>query len=364
MFLSLVIHRGLIFMRDEIKRYIDLMLSEIESNITIMEVCGTHTVSISRAGIRGLVAPKIKLVSGPGCPVCVTDNRDLNKIFQLAEKDITILTFGDLMKVPCEGMSLYKKKAEGADIRVVYSPIDAFLFAKDNPSRRVVFIGIGFETTAPAIVGALHMAAQAELKNFYLLSILKTMPAPLRFVASHPKLKVDGFILPGHVSTIIGRRAYEFIGKEFGLPSVISGFEPQDILMNLRELSKLIIQRKSVVLNGYKRAVKEDGNPKARELIYKYLEPSDAYWRGIGKLEGSGLKLRSEYESYDAVVQFGLADKEVKEPKGCRCGEVILGSMEPFMCPFFGKACTPDNPIGPCMVSFEGTCAAYYKYGG
>ncbi len=358
-----VIHHGAADMKDEVIKFVELMLSELNRIIKIMEVCGTHTVAISRAGIRGLVAPKIKLISGPGCPVCVTDDKDIDKIFQLAEKGVTILTFGDMVKVPCDGKTLYTMKAEGADVRIVYSPIDAFKTAMKEPSKKFAFVGVGFETTAPTIVGALELAIKQELKNFYIISFMKTMPGPLKFIAGHPELKIDGFILPGHVSTIIGRKAYEFLETEYKIPSIISGFEPQDILVNLKELSLAIMKNEARVINGYKRAVREDGNPKARELLERYLEPCDAYWRGIGKLEGSGLKLKKEYEKYDAEVQFGLVERSVKEARGCRCGEVILGVIEPTNCPLFGKTCTPGNPVGPCMVSFEGTCSAYYKYG-
>jgi len=350
-------------MMDKARRYIELILSETPREIRLMEVCGTHTVSISRMGIRPLLLPKIRLISGPGCPVCVTAEEDIDKAFQLIDKGATLLTFGDMMRVPSGGETLYHRKSRGADVRVVYSPIDAVRFAKLNPQKLCVFLGVGFETTAPTVAGAMELAFKDKLKNFFVLSLMKTMPIPLRFISSHPDLRVDGFILPGHVSTIIGRKAYEFIAEEFSIPAVISGFEPQDILVNLRELVRLVSSKEARIVNGYRRAVRENGNEDARALLYKYFEPADAIWRGIGLLEGSGLKIRDEFAFMDAEIQFELQRRKIKQVKGCKCGEVILGAKVPTDCPFFGKSCTPLTPLGPCMISSEGTCAAYYKYG-
>jgi hydrogenase expression/formation protein HypD len=331
--------------------------------IRLMEVCGTHTMAIFRHGIRSLLPETVTLLSGPGCPVCVTAQADIDAFVELARRDdVAIATFGDLMRVPGSGSSLQKESAAGADVRVVYSPMDAIALAGKNPQKQVVFLGVGFETTAPTIAAALMMARQSRLDNFYVYCAHKTVPRALAALMANPDVRIDGFILPGHVSVIIGTRAYQTFFDTHKLPCVVTGFEPVDILQGILRLVQLLGRQTPALDNVYGRAVTDDGNIQAQLVMDGVFEPCDAQWRGLGVIPGSGLSLRAEFAAFDAAVHFGLQLKETPEPKGCACGQILSGTRTPPQCALFRKVCTPMNPVGPCMVSSEGTCAAYYRY--
>ncbi len=328
-----------------------------------MEVCGTHTMSIAGMGIRSLLGDRLRLVSGPGCPICVTSEGDLMRAVSLAGRDnVIITTFGDMMRVPAQGKSLLDARALGADVRVVYSPFNSLAIADENPGSEVVFLAVGFETTIPAIAATVEKANELGIKNFSILPMMKLVPPALRLLCEHPELAIDGFILPGHVSTIIGPEIYSFIVDEFGIPGVITGFSPEDIADCLLVLTGMIKKGAPKLVNSYYRAVHEGGNPTANALMERAFEPVTAYWRGIGDFPESGLALRSHLRSFDAQNRFELESGEPPELEGCRCGEIILGKIIPPECPMFEKRCNPENPLGPCMVSSEGACAAYYKY--
>jgi len=330
-----------------------------------MEVCGTHTMAIAKMGLREFLGDKIRLVSGPGCPVCVTSDEDLYHALYLAEQpDVITTTFGDMMRVPVAGRSLFDSRADGADVRIVYSPDDAIKIALDNPDSEVVFLAVGFETTIPTIAAAIVEAKFAGIGNFSILPMMKLVPPALRMLCEHPELAIDGFILPGHVSTIIGTIPYEFVADEFRIPGVITGFTDSDIADALLILTEMIASNEPEITNSYKRAVPSNGNLAAQAIIERVFVPGDAVWRGIGDLPGSGLDLRGEYSSFDVTTKFDLPTNPPVIDTGCRCGEVILGKIIPPECPHFGAKCTTENPLGPCMVSSEGACAAYYKYRG
>lgn len=331
--------------------------------INLMEVCGTHTMSIGRYGFRSVMPPHLRLLSGPGCPVCVTDNHDIDYAIALARDErVTVATFGDMMRVPGSTSSLTAEKAAGHDVRVVYSPLDAVDLAQKSPDRLVVFIGIGFETTAPAIAACILEAQARGLENFSVFCAHKTTPAALRAIASDPETAIDGFILPGHVCTITGIEPFRFLVDEFSIPGVITGFEPVDILEGIERLVEMIADGDPHVENAYRRSVRDEGNPAARAIAARVFEPCDARWRGLGTIPASGLRIREEYARFDARRRFEPAVEPTREPKGCRCGDVLRGAITPDACPLFGRACTPEHPIGPCMVSSEGSCAAYHRY--
>lgn len=332
--------------------------------LNFMEVCGTHTVAIFKHGIRSLLPAGIKLLSGPGCPVCVTSIKDIDKAIAIAKHDDAILTtFGDMMRVPGGKLSLSEVKAEGADIRIVYSPLDSLKIAKENPAKKVVFFGAGFETTTPAAAGTLSEADRLGIENFYLYSVHKVVPPALEVLLQSDDVRIDGFILPGHVSTIIGTRPYNFIAQKYNIPCVVTGFDAPDILASIAMLMSQTASGKASVEIQYKKVVNEIGNQTAVGFIEKYFEPVDAYWRGIGVLPGSGLSIRNEWRRRDAEALFDLSGvPDYPEPKGCMCGLVLRGVKLPSECNLFAKACTPEKPIGACMVSTEGSCAAYYKY--
>jgi hydrogenase expression/formation protein HypD len=346
------------------KGVLDLIRSELREPIRFMEVCGTHTVAIFRSGIHSLLPCEVVHVSGPGCPVCVTHDSEVALFLDLAARpDVTVATFGDLMRVPGPGgRSLKAAQAEGASIRIVYSPMDALALAREDPSRTVVFLGVGFETTAPTVAATLKMARAANVGNFKVLSLHKLVPPALRALLSDPEVALDALILPGHVTSIIGLSAYAFLADEFRVPSVVTGFEPLDILRALLELVRQRNEGRAEVRNLYSRAVPDAGNPKARAIMAEVFQPSDALWRGIGPIPGSGLALAEAYREFDAMAALGLTLREVRPLPGCRCGEVLKGKLAPSGCPLFGKACTPARPVGPCMVSSEGSCAAYYTF--
>ncbi|PKM81917.1 MAG: hydrogenase formation protein HypD [Firmicutes bacterium HGW-Firmicutes-14] len=330
----------------------------------LMEVCGTHTVSIFRHGIRDILPENINLISGPGCPVCVTPNKHIDEAIELCRRpDVVLTTFGDMMKVPGSGSSLAAEKAEGADIRIVYSTMDAVDIARDNPDREVVFFGIGFETTSPTIAAAVLRAEREGVSNFSIVGAQKLIPEAIRALLENNEVGVNGFILPGHVSALIGIEPYRFIASEFGIPAVIIGFEPVDILQGIHMLVKQIEAGEARTEIQYTRGVPPGGNPHAMKILFSVFEPGDALWRGIGSIPGTGLKLKKEYRRFDAVGRFGIEITGDREHPGCRCGDVLRGVKTPLDCGLYGKACIPENPVGPCMVSVEGTCAAYYKYG-
>ena len=345
---------------DEIRR----LASRIGRPIKLMEVCGTHTVEIFRHGIRDVIPKEISLLSGPGCPVCVTPIGDVDAAISISQMEGTILTtFGDMMRVPGSDCSLNDARAEGADIRVVYSPIDALKLAKAEKSRDVVFFATGFETTSPLIAATLSEAIRRGIGNFYIYSSHKLVPPALRALLDSPDVHVDGFILPGHVSAIIGKGPYSFISDSYGKPAVITGFEAMDILQGILMLLNQIAHGKAGVETQYVKIVRDEGNPKARSMIEGYFEPVDAHWRGIGTIPLSGLDLREEYSAHDAKRVFCPPVSYHKEPEFCSCGDVLRGVKIPPECPMFGAGCTPDAPVGACMVSTEGSCAAYYRYG-
>jgi hydrogenase expression/formation protein HypD len=330
-----------------------------------MEVCGTHTVAIFKHGIRQFLPEKVNLLSGPGCPVCVTPNADIDKAIALAQSaEVILATFGDMMKVPGSYSSLHQVKAAGADIRVVYSILDALKIAEDNPRKSVVFFGVGFETTAPTTASAILEAERQGIDNFFFLSVHKLIPPAMRALLDSDEVHIDGFICPGHVSTIIGSAPYEFIPREYGIPCVIAGFEPLDILQAIDMLLEHIIAQEPQVDIQYRRAVRREGNPIALKYLSTVFAVTDTCWRGIGIIPDSGLKLAQQYQPFDAEQAFKIVTRPAKEAAGCRCGDILRGVSAPPECRLFAKVCTPEHPVGPCMVSTEGTCAAWYLYGG
>ena len=336
-----------------------------KKDVRLMEVCGTHTVSIFRSGIRSVLSQTISLLSGPGCPVCVTDQAEIDAFIELARiDDVIITTFGDLMRVPGTQSSLQQESAAGRDIRVVYSTFDALEIAKKNPDQHVVFLGIGFETTAPTIAASILSAARMDVKNFSVISAHKLVPPALEALMAAEGVLIDGFILPGHVSVIIGLKAYQPFFDKYQIPCVVAGFEPTDILHAISMLIEMLESNSPNLDNAYPRAVTVDGNTKAQQILDEIFEPADACWRGIGVIPQSGLKIRAQYAAHDAEKLFNIEVPDAKTPKGCACGEVLIGTKIPPECALYKKACTPMDPVGPCMVSTEGTCAAYYKYHG
>jgi hydrogenase expression/formation protein HypD len=342
---------------------IDATSDRMARPVKIMEVCGTHTVAIAKNGLRAVMPDNVTLLSGPGCPVCVTANEDIDVAIELAKQpDVIVTSFGDMMKVPGSYSSLAKEKADGRDVRIVYSPLDALSLAKKNPEKQVVFVAVGFETTVPLIAASILRAQEEGLENFSIYSAHKTVPAALAALLTDPEVEIDAFILPGHVSTIIGQQPYEFLAEEYEVPGVITGFEPVDVLQGIYMILKQLEEGRSEIEIAYHRGVMPQGNPTAKALVEKVFEPIDADWRGIGVIPGTGLGMRAEYDHYNAVKRIPVTPPEPKEIKGCQCGEVLRGITLPYQCKLFGKGCTPEHPIGPCMVSSEGSCAAYYRF--
>jgi len=334
---------------------------KFEAEVKIMEVCGTHTMQIHRFGIHQMLPEGVKLISGPGCPVCVTPNEYIDFAVELARAGYTVATFGDMIRVPGSYSSLEKVRAEGGDVRVVYSPMDSYELAKES-GKPVVFLAIGFETTAPSIAATILRAEAEGVKNFYVLPGGKLVPPALRALSSDPQLRISGYLLPGHVSVILGRKDYLFL-KDLGIPGVISGFEPADILQSIILLLGLIKEGKAEVVNNYPRAVREEGNPKAKGMMWEVFREGDSKWRGLDLIPKSGLFLRRKYMGRDGFKVFEISPPEVRENPACRCGDVLKGLINPPECPLFRRVCTPENPIGPCMVSSEGSCSAWYKFG-
>ena len=332
--------------------------------LRLMEVCGTHTVAIFRSGLRELLADSVDLLSGPGCPVCVTAQRDVDFAIGLASlPDVVLATFGDMVKVPGTRASLQQARAAGADVRVVYSAVDALRLAAEQPRRKVVFLGVGFETTAPTVAASLLEARRRGLDNYFVYSVHKLVPPALRALLDSGEVQLDGLILPGHVSTVIGLEPYRFLAEEYGLPGGIAGFEPLDILETVVRLAEMARGGEPSVAIQYRRAVRPEGNPVALRAMREVFAEADAEWRGLGRIPASGLRLREEFAPFDAERAFSVDVSFSREPTGCACGAVLRGAATPRQCARFARACTPEHPLGPCMVSSEGTCAAYYAYG-
>jgi hydrogenase expression/formation protein HypD len=331
--------------------------------VRIMEVCGTHTMEIGRLGIRRLLPDSIELISGPGCPVCVTPSSYFDALAGLAlEKNIRVAAFGDLFRVPGNRHSLSKVKAQGAAVDIVTSPMAALDLAMENPAHETVFTAVGFETTVPSTAAALREAAARNITNISFLVAHRLVPPALDALLSDPGLRISAFLLPGHVSAIIGETAYTPLNDR-NVPGVIAGFEPLDILAGILAALDMLAGSCPAVKNAYTRVVRPGGNAAAQKLMAEVYQPCDAVWRGMGTIPASGLRLRPQYANYDAALKYGCMIDNEEMPAGCSCGEVLKGRSRPDACPLFGKSCTPGHPVGPCMVSSEGSCAAYYKYG-
>ncbi|MFH1476057.1 MAG: hydrogenase formation protein HypD [Verrucomicrobiota bacterium] len=362
------------------------LAAQIGRSVRLMEVCGTHTMTAFRSGLRSLLPQNVALLSGPGCPVCVTPDDFVDQAVALARRpafapgastfakatvdksaggpDVTIATFGDLLRVPGTESSLERERARGADIRVVYSALDALALAKKMPDRKIVFLGVGFETTAPTVAWTIRQAQRDGIGNFLVLSAHRTMPPAMAALLRGGEVAIDGFMCPGHVSAIIGTRPYEFISRDYGLPCVVAGFEADDMLAAISMLLKQVAEGPAQVENQYTRGVNADGNPEARAIMAEVFAPCDAEWRGLGIIPSSGLGIRAAYRAHDAqaVLMTRPCAQSAKRP-ACICGDILRGVKPPTACPLFRKTCTPETPVGACMVSSEGACAAYYRYG-
>jgi hydrogenase expression/formation protein HypD len=345
----------------KVTRAIDNLLKEINKPIKFMHVCGTHEHTISKYGLRTLLPNTLEILSGPGCPVCVCPAADIDKAIELGKRENTIITtFGDMIRVPASNLSLAELKAEGADVRIVYGPHDAIKIAKDNPDKEIIFFAIGFETTAPLIGYELQNGPPS---NFSVICAYKLIPAALELLISQSQLRIDGFISPGHVSTIIGLEPFKIFSDAYKVPNVIAGFEPNDVLLGILMLLRQIKNKTFETLNEYSRVVKPKGNKIAQDVIADVFESVSSPWRGIGRILDGGLAIREKYEKFDADKKFDIKiEKSQDIPPGCSCHLVMVGKLAPNECKLFGDICTPLNPIGPCMVSMEGTCSIYYKY--
>lgn len=350
-----------------IDRLTDLVGQHANLRFRFLEVCGTHTTSVVRHGLDTVFPDRLELISGPGCPVCVMPVGYIDQALRLAGiPGVIMTTFGDLMHVPGGGhrtLADPSAAGRGERVRVVYSPLDALKIAEENPHSEIVFLAVGFETTAPAVALALEKAEAAHIDNFSILPGHRLIPPVLRKMAQSGNLEVDGFLAPGHVSTIIGMEPYAFLPQEYAMPVVIGGFAPEEIIGALLLLVTLVANDHYQVINAYPKAVSPLGNMKAQGLVAKYFEPGAAFWRGLGEIEKSGLKLKEQYLNRNAAVRFKIPFRDVPDPAGCSCGSVLAGRLKPTDCPLFGLACRPEHPVGPCMVSSEGSCAAYYRYG-
>lgn len=339
--------------------------TENRAPVRIMEICGTHTMAIAKAGLRSLLAPGVELISGPGCPVCVTPAGELDAALELsARPGVTLATYGDLLRVPgsVRGDTLLRRRAAGADVRTVYSAADAVELARNTPDRQVVFLGVGFETTAPGTAACVLDAAETGVANFSVYCLLKRTEPALRSLLDAPDCGVDALLCPGHVAVVTGAEAFGFLPRDYGLPAVVSGFDAGDVLYAVWRLVCMVCDGAPALENEYSRLVSPSGNAAARAAVDKVFQPTDSLWRGLGEIPQSGLALRPEYAPWDAAARFGLVRRAGTEPPGCRCGQVIRGMLHPEQCPLFGKVCRPEDPVGPCMVSGEGACAAAWKY--
>lgn len=354
----------------EIKKVTNQIGATKEKPVHIMEICGGHTHAIFRYGLDRLTPEGIEFIHGPGCPVCVLPMSRVDECVQIAEKpNVIFTTFGDAMRVPGTKKSLLQAKADGADIRMVYSPLDALELARRNPDKEVVFFGLGFETTTPSTALSIQQAARDGLENFSVFCNHITVPEPIKALLDDPYMMLDGFVGPGHVSMVIGVHPYDFIAQDYGKPIVVAGFEPLDLLQSVLMVLTQIRDGRAEVENQYARIVPEHGNPISIAAIEDVYERRPSFeWRGLGEIDASGLKIRDRYKAFDAEEKFGIGyaagPRVVQEPEGCECGAVMTGRMKPTACPQFGKGCTPEMPLGALMVSSEGACAAYWQYGG
>ena len=344
------------------------LLAEISTrsvkHISLMEFCGGHTHAILRSGLRQLLPPTIEMLSGPGCPVCVTAAADLDRAIALARVPGVILaTFGDMIRVPGSQGSLSSAKAVGADVRIVYSTLDALRIARENPGSPVIFLGVGFETTAPTVAASVLQAEAEGIENYHILSLHKLTPPATRAILDGGETSLSGIIGPGHVTTVIGADAWRFLPEDYGTPCAVAGFEPLDILSGVAKLVEMIEEGRPAVANTYRRSARPNGNTAALETMNRVFEVDAAEWRGLGMVPASGLHIRDDLSHRDAARVYPMEVESVVKPKGCRCGDVLRGVLNPVDCPLFSSRCTPENPLGPCMVSAEGACAAYYRYG-
>lgn len=351
--------------RDVARRLADEIARLTDRPLKLMEVCGGHTHTIFKYGIEDLLPPNVQMIHGPGCPVCVIPLGRVDDSISIAlEPGVIFTTFGDMMRVPGSSTNLLDAKAAGADVRMVYSPLDALKIAKKHPDRRVVFLALGFETTAPSTALTLQQAAKDRVDNFSVFCNHITIVPALKAILDSPDLKIDGFVGPGHVSTVIGTRPYDFVAREYGKPLVVAGFEPLDILQSVYMIVRQIVERRAEVENQYGRVVLRDGNRRAMEAMFEVFEPREFFeWRGLGSIARSGMRLRASYAAWDAERLFSVPGLRIADPKACQCGEILKGVKKPWECKVFGTACTPETPIGSCMVSSEGACAAYYNFG-
>ncbi|MBL3592907.1 MAG: hydrogenase formation protein HypD [Synergistaceae bacterium] len=348
-------------LREETGRLSRLLAHLCERPMTVMEVCGTHTVAVFRQGLRALLPPALRLVSGPGCPVCVTDQAEIDAAVALARRaDLTLATYGDMLRVPGQGSSLAEERARGADVAVITSAAQALALARTS-RKTVVFLAVGFETTAPATAAVVAEAARSKVENFSVLCLHKRVPPVMKLLASDRDLALDGFLLPGHVAVIIGLEPFRFLAEDYGLPSVVAGFEALEIMAGLVELARQHRAGRSEVVSRYP-AVGPDGNAKARRLLEEVFDTAPALWRGLGRIDGSGFVLKKSFASFDAAQRLGVTYGASTPPEGCRCGDVLAGKITPTACPLFGRTCNPSRPVGPCMVSSEGSCSAYYLF--
>ncbi|MBN2270153.1 MAG: hydrogenase formation protein HypD [Sedimentisphaerales bacterium] len=346
----------------EAQRFMNAACKKLGRRINVMEVCGTHTVAIFRSGIKSVLPERVKLLSGPGCPVCVTDQGYIDAVLQLADRDdCMIATYGDMIRVPGKGGSLETRQSKAA-VKVVLSSEDALQLARDNPDKKIIFVAVGFETTTPATAVAVKEAAGQGIDNFYILSGHKLVVPAMRALLSAKNNNIDAFLCPGHVSVITGYGVFREIVEDFNRPCVVAGFEAVQIIEGLAEICSQLAAGKLELKSMYPAVVTEQGNTAAQEIVAECFEPADGYWRGLGKIEKSTLRLKEKYGKFDALRQFSITETPVKEATGCRCGEVLCGLIDPPQCGLFATSCTPDDPVGACMVSTEGACAAWFKY--
>ena len=336
---------------------------KVSSPVTLMEVCGTHTMAIHRAGLPSVFPPNLHVLSGPGCPVCVTPTEYLDRAMAMArEYGVMLTTFGDMMRVPGSSGNLTFLRGEGYPVEVVYSPLGALDLAREHQEQQVVFLAVGFETTAPTVAATVKYAREQQLRNFSILCAHKLIPPALEVLLADPEINVDGFILPGHVSVILGSEPYRFIAEKHHRACVITGFEPADVAQGILMLVEQLRSGEPRVEIQYRRGVRPEGNARALKFVDELFEPADATWRGFGLIPKSGLVLREAFSEFDAAERFPVEIEPQPEPAGCLCGEVVRGKVAPPECGLFARACTPDTPVGPCMVSSEGACAAFYRY--
>lgn len=352
-----------------VDRFRQVLAELVDRRMRLMEVCGTHSQAIGRSGLRQLLPPDLRLLSGPGCPVCVTPPGEISAMIELAAAGAVVCTFGDMMRVPgysekaSDPATLSLAKAHGADVRVVYSPLQAVEIAQGNPDREVVFLGVGFETTAPTVAAAVLSATQAGVPNFSVFAAHKLVPPALAALLQSREVALDGLLCPGHVSAIIGAGAYAELVEEYRMPCAVAGFAPGEIMAGLLSLVSQVRAGEARVDNDYARVVRWEGNPRALHVMYEVFQPTVASWRGLGAIPDSGLAFREPYRGFDAVARHAVEIPVLPEPPGCCCGAVLRGALSPRECPSFGEPCRPESPVGPCMVSSEGSCAAEWRYG-